>query len=103
MRGEFIDLSRARVYYYAARTRGTGVPVVFLHGFPTSSHLWNGVVPFMPVGHRLVVLDLLGYGRSDRPLHHPVDIRAHAERVVLLLDELRVRRACLVGHGLGGG
>jgi len=103
MRGEFLDLSGARLYYYAAGTRGVGVPVVFLHGFPTSSHLWSDVVPLMPAGHRLVVVDLLGYGRSDRPIGRAVDVRAHAERVVELLDELRIRRACIVGHGIGGG
>lgn len=103
MRGEFLDLSGARLYYYAAGTRGAGAPVVFLHGFPTSGHLWSGVVPLMPPGHRLVVVDLLGYGRSDRPLSHPVDVAAHAARVVALMDELRIERACLVGHGLGGG
>jgi pimeloyl-ACP methyl ester carboxylesterase len=57
----------------------------------------------MPAGHRLVVVDLLGYGRSDRPLSRPVDIRAHAVRILGLLDELRIRRACIVGHGIGGG
>lgn len=103
MRGEFLDLSGARVYYYAAGTRGTGSPVVFLHGFPTSGHLWSDVVPLIPPGHRLVVIDLLGYGRSDRPRRHAVDVRAHAERTVELLDELRIQRACIVGHGLGGG
>lgn len=103
MRGEFLDLSGARIYYYAAGTRGAGVPVVFLHGFPTSGHLWSGVVPLMPAGHRIVVLDLLGYGRSDRPLSREVNVAAHARRVVALLDELRIERACLVGHGIGGG
>lgn len=103
MRGEFIDLAGARLYYYAAGTRGSGNPVVFIHGFPTSGHLWSDVVPLMPPGHRLVVLDLLGYGRSDRPLARPVDAKAHGERVVALLDELRIERACLVGHGFGGG
>jgi pimeloyl-ACP methyl ester carboxylesterase len=103
VRGEFLDLGGARLYYYAAGTRGAGVPVVFLHGFPTSSHLWGSVVPLMPPGHRLVVLDLLGYGRSDRPGAHPVDIAAHADRTVALLDELRIGRACFVGHGVGGG
>ncbi|HEX4684289.1 MAG TPA: alpha/beta hydrolase [Gemmatimonadaceae bacterium] len=103
MRGEFLDLSGARLYYYAAGSRGVGAPVVFLHGFPTSSHLWSDVVPLMPGGHRIVVLDLLGYGRSDRPLHRTVDVRAHAERVVEVLDELRIPRACIVGHGIGGG
>lgn len=103
VRGEFLDLGGARLYYYAAGTRGAGEPVVFLHGFPTSSHLWNDVVPLMPAGHRLVVVDLLGYGRSDRPLTRPVDIRAHGARIIELLDELRIPRACIVGHGMGGG
>lgn len=103
MRGEFLDLSGARLYYYAAGTRGAGDPVVFIHGFPTSGHLWNDVVPLVPAGHRIVVLDLLGYGRSDRPLTRAVDVRAHAERVIELLDELRIQRACIVGHGVGGG
>jgi pimeloyl-ACP methyl ester carboxylesterase len=103
VRGEFVDLAGARLYYYAAGTRGSGNPVVFIHGFPTSGHLWSDVVPLMPPGHRLVVLDLLGYGRSDRPLGRAVDARAHADRVVALLDELRIERACLVGHGFGGG
>lgn len=103
MRGEFLDLSGARVYYYAAGTRGAGVPVVFLHGFATSGHLWSDVVPLMPAGHRLVIADLLGHGRSDRPLHRAVDLRAQADRVIELFDELRIHRACVVGHGLGGG
>ena len=103
MRGEFLDLNGARIYYYAAGTRGAGEPVVFLHGFPTSSHLWSDVIPLMPPGHRLVVIDLLGYGRSDRPLNRAVDVRAHAERVVALLDQLHIAHACIVGHGIGGG
>ena len=103
MRGEFVDVAGARLYYYAAGTRGAGEPVVFLHGFPTSGHLWNEVVAQMPAGHRLVVVDLLGYGRSDPAGSRPVTLRAHAERIIGLLDALRVDRACIVGHDLGGG
>ncbi len=103
MRGEFVDVSGARLYYYAAGTRGAGEPVVLLHGFATSGHLWSDVIPLLPPGHRIVVLDLLGYGRSDRPQSRPVDIGGHAKRVLELLDVLGVSRACLVGHGLGGG
>src|SRR2546423_3547662 len=95
MRGEFVDLNDARLYYYAAGTRGAGEPVVFLHGFATSSHLWGDVVPLMPAGHRLVVTDLLGHGRSDRPLGRAVDVRAHAERVIEMLDQLHIERACI--------
>ena len=103
VRGEFVDVGGARLYYYAAGTRGAGEPVVFLHGFPTSGHLWGDVVALMPAGHRIVVLDLLGYGRSDPAADRSLTLRAHAERVVGLLDTLRITSACVVGHDLGGG
>jgi pimeloyl-ACP methyl ester carboxylesterase len=105
MRGEFLDVAGSRLYYYAAGTRGAGEPVVFLHGFPASSHLWHGVVRELAIsapGHRLVVVDLLGFGRSDRPLDAALTAVAHAARVRALMDELQIDAACLVGHGMGG-
>src|SRR5215213_5873723 len=99
MRGEFLDLGEVRLYYYAAGSRGAGEPIVLLHGFPTSAHLWSDVVPSLPAGHRVVVLDLLGFGRSDPPSSSAaVDMRSHAERVVAVLDRLGINFACLVGH-----
>ena len=105
MRGEFLDINGARLYYYAVGSRGAGEPVVLLHGFPTSSHLWSGVAPLLPSGHRTVVLDLLGYGRSDPPQSQvaSVDLRAHAERLIAVLDHLGINFACVVGHDVGGG
>lgn len=103
MRGEFVDVGGVRIYYYAAGTRGSGEPVVFLHGFPTSSHLWNAVVPLVPKGHRVVVADLLGYGRSDPPDGRELSIRAHGDRIITLLDALGINYATIVGHDLGGG
>lgn len=103
MRGEFLDLNDVRLYYYAAGSRGAGEPIVLLHGFPTSAHLWSDVVPLLPAGHRVVVLDLLGFGRSDPPSRGPVDIRSHADRVVAILDKLGINFASLVGHDVGGG
>jgi len=103
MRGEFLDLNGVRLYYYAAGSRGAGEPIVLLHGFPTSGHLWNAVVPLLPPGHRVVVLDLLGFGRSDPALPGRVDLRSHADRLVAVLDHLGINFACVVGHGIGGG
>lgn len=102
MRGEFVDLGVTRLYYYAAGTRGAGEPVVFIHGFPSSSHLWHGVVREMPEGHRLVVVDLLGFGKSDRPGVASLAATAHADRIRLLMDDLGIGAACIVGHGMGG-
>jgi pimeloyl-ACP methyl ester carboxylesterase len=102
VRGEFIDLAGERLYYYAAGSRGVGEPVVLIHGFPTSSHLWLDVVAKLPAGHRIVVLDLLGFGRSDAPPNGDYTVTAHARRLLEFLDALRIDRACLVGHGTGG-
>jgi len=103
MRGEFLDLNGVRLYYYAAGSRGAGEPIVLLHGFPTSGHLWSDVVPLLPSGHRVVVLDLLGFGRSDPAVRGRVDLRSHGDRLVAVLDHLGINYACVVGHNIGGG
>lgn len=103
MRGEFLDVDGARIYYYAAGSRGAGEPIVLVHGFPTSGHLWTGVVPLLPEGHRVVVVDLLGFGRSDPPGTHGVSLKAHTDRLVKVLDQLGINFACVAGHDVGGG
>ena len=103
MRGEFVDISGTRLYYFAAGSRGSGEPILLLHGFPTSSHLWGQLVPLLPQGHRVIVVDLLGYGRSDVPGDRDLSLRGHAERLISLLDALSIGFATVVGHDLGGG
>ncbi|MGK2935965.1 MAG: alpha/beta fold hydrolase [Gemmatimonadaceae bacterium] len=101
MRGEFVDVGGVRLYYYAAGTRGGGDPIVLVHGFGTSSLLWRGLIPLLPPGRRVVAADLLGYGRSDRPYNSALTASAHADRLRGLLAELRLDRACFIGHDLG--
>lgn len=101
MRGEFVDLDGARLYCYAFGHRGAGDPIVLVHGCFTSSHLWQDVLPRLPKGHRVLVLDLLGHGRSDPPHAHAMTVAAHAARLERLLDVMGVRQATVVGHGMG--
>jgi pimeloyl-ACP methyl ester carboxylesterase len=101
MRGEFVEVGQQRLYYYAAGSRGQGDPIVLIHGFPTSSHLWTNLVGLLPAGHRVVVPDLLGYGRSDPGERTELTIPAHATRLVALLDALGIRRCSIVGHHFG--
>ncbi|MBA3853532.1 MAG: hypothetical protein C0503_03895 [Gemmatimonas sp.] len=103
MRGEFVDVGGSRLYYYAAGTRGAGVPVVLIHGFPMASRLWHGFVPEFAPGHRLIIVDLPGFGRSDAPSAARTGCGAHAAAIHALLDDLGVDQAYIVGHGLGGG
>src|SRR3979490_2888963 len=47
---------------------GSGTPVVRLHGFPDSGRLWRNQVPALAgAGFQVIVPDLRGYGRSDKP------------------------------------
>lgn len=99
-----MDVGGTRLYYYAAGTRGGGDPVLFLHGFPGSSHGWRLMTPLMPEGRRLVIVDLMGCGRSDGParsLGPDGTVAAHAGLIRRLMDDLQLTRAAIVGHGLG--
>ena len=62
MRGEFVEVDGARLYYYAAGSRGKGDPLLLLHGFPASSHLWREVVPEL-VQHEADAEHLAAQGR----------------------------------------
>jgi pimeloyl-ACP methyl ester carboxylesterase len=101
MRGEFVDLDGVRLYCYAFGARGAGHPIVLVHGSFTSSHLWQDVLARLPRGHRVLILDLLGHGRSDPPGQRAMTVAAHASRLEQLLDVLGVAEVTLVGHDMG--
>jgi haloalkane dehalogenase len=81
------------------RSSGDGPPVVFLHGNPTSSYLWRHVVPGIG-GHRLITVDLIGMGDSDKPdiAYRLTDHIAYVEQ---FFDELGLRDATVVAHDWG--
>jgi len=84
----------------AHRERGEGAPVVFLHGNPTSSHLWREVLPAVD-GHRLLAPDLVGMGESGKPeIAYTFD--DHARHLDAWLDALGLDEIVLVGHDWGG-
>ena len=103
MRGEFVDVGGSRLYYYAAGTRGAGAPIVLIHGFPMAPRLWHEFAPQFAPGHRLIIVDLPGFGRSDPPSGARTGCGAHAAAIHALLNELGVESAYIVGHGMGGG
>jgi pimeloyl-ACP methyl ester carboxylesterase len=83
--------------------RGTGAPVVLLHGWPDTADLWRHQVPALVADdYRVVTPDLRGFGGSSRP----VEVEAYTAArmvgdVVGLLDRLSIGRAHLVGHDWG--
>lgn len=80
---------------------GQGAPVVFLHGFPFDHTIWTPLVPHLQQRARLIMPDLRGHGNSPAPVG-VYRMRDMAEDVVCLLDKLKIERAVLVGHSMGG-
>ena len=82
---------------------GQGRPVVLLHGFPDSGRLWRHQVPALAgAGFRVIVPDLRGYGRSDKP--QPIEAYSMmflAADVLAVLADLEIERAHVVGHDWG--
>ncbi len=70
---------------------GTGEPVVFLHGNPTSSYLWRNIMPHISDAHRAIAPDLIGMGDSeklDKPSADSYKFVEHREYLDGFLDEL---------------
>lgn len=79
----------------------SGPWVVLLHGFPSSGHDWDDIVGALAVNHRVLVHDMLGYGRSLKPMDGNYSVRAHLDRLLDLCAQLHIDRAAFVGHDLG--
>jgi pimeloyl-ACP methyl ester carboxylesterase len=81
-----------------------GRPVVMLHGNPAWSYLYRRFIPALTdAGHRAIALDLLGFGRSDKPADEAAySVTRHTGRVGALLDSLDLSDVCLVVHDWGG-
>jgi haloalkane dehalogenase len=93
-----IDVLDSTMFYEEA---GSGTPIVFLHGNPTSSHLWRHVLPRIGEPGRLLAPDLIGMGRSGKP-DVPYRFADHARYLDAWFDALGVADVVLVGIDWGG-
>jgi pimeloyl-ACP methyl ester carboxylesterase len=79
---------------------GDGPPVVLLHGFASALETWHGVMQELAKKHRVLALDLKGFGWSSRP-EGDYSPRAEAELVLALMDQRNIRQAAVVAHSWG--
>ncbi len=83
--------------------QGQGVPVVFVHGIPTSRALWRHVVPRVRDA-RCLAWEMVGYGGSiPEGRDRDISVARQADYLVAWMAELGLDRATVVGHDLGGG
>lgn len=83
---------------------GSGDPVLFFHGNPTSSYLWRNVFPRVAQasGQRAIAFDLLGFGKSDKPNNIDYSLKTFADIVEGFIDNLKLKNPILVGDDWGG-
>lgn len=88
------------------RTKGSGPPILLLHGFPQTHLMWRGVAPLLARRFTVVCADLRGYGRSGCPpstdTHAPYAKRAMAQDMVNVMEQLGFARFSVAGHDRGG-
>ncbi len=75
--------------------------ILLIHGFPTSSYDWRGVVEQLQARHRVIAPDLLGFGLSDKPAAYGYSLFQQADALEELLALRNVRAAHVVSHDLG--
>lgn len=81
--------------------QGKGAVVVLLHGFLENKKMWEDFAPEFSKKNRVVTIDLLGHGGSDC-LGYIHSMEDQADMVHEVLQELKIRKAILVGHSMGG-
>ena len=75
--------------------------VVLLHGFPTSSYDWYLIWPELSSNYRLVAMDMLGFGFSDKPDNIQYSISLQTDILEALLKELNIDKVHLLAHDYG--
>jgi haloalkane dehalogenase len=99
----WFDSDEGRMHYVDEGPRD-GKPVVMVHGNPTWGFLYrNFIPPLVEAGHRAIVIDHLGFGRSEKPDRPGVyTIERHARRMEALLGSLELSEATVVPQDWGG-
>jgi pimeloyl-ACP methyl ester carboxylesterase len=85
----------------AYERQGRGTPLVLIHGFPLDHTIWAPVVPLLADAFDLILPDLRGFGESA-PSRTPYSMDDLAADLATLLDCLKIKKAGIAGHSMGG-
>jgi pimeloyl-ACP methyl ester carboxylesterase len=82
--------------------KGSGPPIVLLHGFPFNRSIWDEQVAVLTDRYRVITPDLRGFGETPLPADGASEMTDMARDVAALLDQLEIRRAVIGGLSMGG-
>ena len=96
---KFVEINGSKIHYV---DEGSGDPLLFLHGNPTSSYLWRNIIPYMTKHGRCIAPDLIGMGKSEKPA---LDYRFsdHYSFIKGFIEKLELKNITLIIHDWGSG
>jgi pimeloyl-ACP methyl ester carboxylesterase len=97
MESRFAKLDGVDIHYWIS---GKGDPVILLHGYAQTSHMWRPVIPELAKTHTVIAPDLRGFGESSKPAGG-YDKKTMAQDVHALARSLGFARARVAGHDIG--
>jgi pimeloyl-ACP methyl ester carboxylesterase len=89
-----------KLYY---EEEGKGPPVLLIHGFGASTYTWRHIAPELARDHRVIAVDLKGFGQSDKPFDGRYSVFDQADLLAQLIEDKDLHNLTLVGHSFGGG
>jgi pimeloyl-ACP methyl ester carboxylesterase len=98
--GKILDLAGGEMQVVDRGPRNAS-PIVLIHCFSCAINYWNRMVPLLDGDHRVIAVDLLGHGGSEKPTSG-YTVPHQADLITEALVKLGVRNAIVVGHSLGG-
>jgi pimeloyl-ACP methyl ester carboxylesterase len=97
--GSYAEVNGINLYY---ETRGSGRPLVLLHGGLGSGEMFGPTLSKLAESHQVIAPDLQGHGRTA-DIDRPIDVRLMADDVAALIDYLGLVKPDVVGYSMGGG
>lgn len=96
---KYVVVYGSRIHYIEAGDQEP--PILLLHGIPTHSYLWRNVIPRLAPIARTVAIDLIGFGKSDKPLDIDYDLPTYARYLEGVIDALQLNHPVIVAMDLG--
>jgi haloalkane dehalogenase len=98
-KSNYVEVNGSKMHYV---DEGSGDPILFLHGNPTSSYLWRNIIPYLTAHGRCIAPDLIGMGKSDKP-RLAYRFSDHYKYVKGFIEKLELEKITLVIHDWGSG
>jgi haloalkane dehalogenase len=98
-KSKYLEVLGSKIHYV---DEGSGDPILFLHGNPTSSYLWRNIIPHLAPFGRCIAPDLIGMGKSDK-IESRYRFQDHYAYIEAFIKILALKNVTLVIHDWGSG